>query len=207
MMTDLQMHPDLRARLARGQLQDVVRWLSVPTEPAWCWIPLGMSESDLQLLTDTLNLWRDRLVKRPTELTCPSHPNGRHDENGCVPCILGWPAEEPPNGRSEPSSPAYTQLTKGYLKMSKLNKQQRSRIALMKHNAEIAAAEGTCKAVKIGSTEWVDALREARERTLDEMLNRPRTQHELDLIYGTLDRFMEDFRAEMGSASTGGDMR
>lgn len=43
-------------------MSDVNRWLCVPTEPDACWIPLGMDESNLLLLEQSLKLWRGRIL-------------------------------------------------------------------------------------------------------------------------------------------------
>lgn len=52
------------------------------------------------------------------------------------------------------------------------------------------------------SSDWVDALAEACERTKDEMLHRCKNTRESELVYATIRRLCEDFRAEMEGAST-----
>jgi hypothetical protein len=44
-----------------------LRWLSIPTAPAHCWIPIGMSEEDYQLLLSLLELLKDRIVSQKSE--------------------------------------------------------------------------------------------------------------------------------------------
>jgi hypothetical protein len=39
------------------------KFLVIPTEPFPCWIPLGMTEENLNLLEASLKLWRERICK------------------------------------------------------------------------------------------------------------------------------------------------
>lgn len=47
--------------------QRMVGWLTVPTEPEPCWIPLGMNEEDFELLEASLKLWRSRIIVQPEQ--------------------------------------------------------------------------------------------------------------------------------------------
>lgn len=47
--------------------QRMVGWLTVPTEPEPCWIPLGMKEEDFELLEASLKLWRSRIIVQPEQ--------------------------------------------------------------------------------------------------------------------------------------------
>jgi hypothetical protein len=40
----------------------IERYLVIPTEPYPCWIPLGMTKENFDLLEGSLQLWRDRIL-------------------------------------------------------------------------------------------------------------------------------------------------
>lgn len=39
------------------------RWLRIPAEPEWCYIPLGISEPDFDMLMQTIQVWKSRIIR------------------------------------------------------------------------------------------------------------------------------------------------
>lgn len=79
---------------------DETRYLKIPLEDGDAHIPMVMTEEDFQLILDTLNLWKKRIVRSvPVTMTGPSRMIG---EPQLAPCVEMAVPETTSDGRKRP---------------------------------------------------------------------------------------------------------